>query len=239
MFALQGKQPLARRRVPERQRSRGLSFGRPLWRNGRRNLRPRLYAAPHCRSIVPHPGQVHLTVGRVEWEHNGRTRKGVCSTLFADRLAAGRTVPVFVQKSHGFTVPADPASPMIMVGPGTGIAPFRAFLEERAATGATGRNWLFFGDRHAASDFLYRDELEAWQASGLLTRLDLAFSRDSDAKVYVQDRMRESAAELWKWLQQGASVFVCGDAKRMAVDVDAALRWMLGEGPDPWPERSR
>src|SRR5690606_15252661 len=118
---------------------------------------------------------VHLTVGRVAWEHNGRVRKGVASTLFADRLSVGQTVRVFVQKSHGFALPSDPGTPIIMIGPGTGIAPFRAFLEERAATGATGRNWLFFGDRREATDFLYRDELHSWQRSGVLTRLDLAF----------------------------------------------------------------
>ncbi len=192
-------------------------------------LRPRLYSI--SSSLKAHPGQVHLTVGRVEWEHNGRTRKGVCSTLFADRLADGGTVPVFVQKSHGFTVPADPAAPMIMVGPGTGIAPFRAFLEERAATGAPGKNWLYFGDRHASSDFLYQEQLESYQASGLLTRLDLAFSRDGDGKVYVQDRMRQQAGELWAWLEAGASVFVCGDAKRMAADVDRALHEVVaGQG---------
>jgi len=185
------------------------------------SLRPRLYSI--SSSIKAHPRQVHLTVGRVEWEHNGRTRKGVCSTLFADRLEAGGTAAVFVQKSHGFTVPADPNAPMIMIGPGTGVAPFRAFLEERAATGAKGKNWLFFGDRHAATDFLYQEELEGYQASGLLTRLDLAFSRDGDGKVYVQDRMRQSGTELWKWLEEGGSVFVCGDAKRMAADVDRAL----------------
>lgn len=184
-------------------------------------LRPRLYSI--SSSLKAHPRQVHLTVGRVAWDHNGRTRKGVCSTLFSDRLRGGGAVPIFVQKSHGFTVPADPETPMVMIGPGTGIAPFRAFLEERAATGAAGRNWLFFGDRHEATDFLYREELEAWRRSGLLTRLDLAFSRDSGAKVYVQDRMREHAAEFWRWLEEGASVFVCGDAKRMAADVDRAL----------------
>ena len=185
-------------------------------------LRPRLYSI--SSSPKANPGQVHLTVGRVAWEHDGRGRKGVCSTFFADRLREGAAVPVFVQRSHGFTVPADPAAPMIMVGPGTGIAPFRAFLQERAATAATGRNWLFFGDQREAADFLYRDELAGYVASGLLTNLTTAFSRDGSAKVYVQHRMKEHAAELWRWLEAGASLFVCGDAKRMAADVDRALR---------------
>lgn len=200
-------------------------------------LQPRLYSI--SSSPKAHPGQVHLTVGRVAWQHNHRDRKGVCSTLFADRLETGSTVPVFVQKSHGFTVPADSSAPMIMIGPGTGIAPFRAFLAERAATRATGRNWLFFGDRHEASDFLYRDELEAWRQSNLLTRLDLAFSRDGDAKVYVQDRMRDHAAELWQWLQDGASVFVCGDAKRMAVDVDRTLHAIVAEQGNSSPDAAK
>ncbi|MBA3313115.1 MAG: sulfite reductase subunit alpha [Planctomycetota bacterium] len=190
-------------------------------------LRPRLYSI--SSSPLAHPGQVHLTVGRVAWDHNGRTRKGVASTMFADRLIEGHKVGVFVQKSHGFTVPSDPATPMIMIGPGTGIAPFRAFLEEREASGATGRNWLFFGDRHEATDFLYRDQLEGWKATGLLTRMDLAFSRDGDGKVYVQDRMLQNGEELWRWLEDGASVFVCGDAKRMAIDVDRTLRGIVAE----------
>jgi sulfite reductase (NADPH) flavoprotein alpha-component len=190
-------------------------------------LRPRLYSI--SSSQTAHPHAVHLSVGRVSWEHNGRTRKGVASTMFADRIAPGQKVAIFVQKSHGFTVPSDDAAPMIMVGPGTGIAPFRAFLQEREARGATGANWLFFGDRSERSDFLYRDQLEAWRSSGHLTRLDLAFSRDSDAKVYVQDHMRQHGKELWEWLERGASFFVCGDAKRMAVDVDRALRDIVAE----------
>lgn len=190
-------------------------------------LRPRLYSI--SSSQTAHPREVHLTIGRVSWDHNGRTRKGVASTMFADRMSPGQKVAIFVQKSHGFTVPPDPATPMIMVGPGTGIAPFRAFLEERAASGATGRNWLFFGDRRESCDFLYRDQLESWRSAGLLTRLDAAFSRDSDVKTYVQDRMRQSGAELWRWLQEGASFFVCGDAKRMALDVDRALREIVSE----------
>lgn len=149
--------------------------------------------------------------------------------MFADRVAPGQKVAIFVQKSHGFTVPSDPTAPMIMVGPGTGVAPFRAFLEERERRGATGANWLFFGDRHEASDFLYREQLQAWHRGGLLTKLDLAFSRDGDAKCYVQDRMRQNGKELWRWLEVGGSFFVCGDAKRMAADVDQALHDIVAE----------
>ncbi len=185
-------------------------------------LNPRLYSIASSTKIVGE--QVHLTVGKVVYEREGRMRKGVASTMLADRIDAGSTVRVFVQPNHGgFTVPADPNRPMIMVGPGTGIAPFVAFLQERDATKAAGKNWLFFGDQHEAFDFLYEAELAAYLESGTLSRLDTAFSRDGEKKVYVQDRMRESAAELWQWLQEGASFFVCGDASRMAADVDRAL----------------
>ncbi|TWU50849.1 Sulfite reductase [NADPH] flavoprotein alpha-component [Rubripirellula tenax] len=185
-------------------------------------LNPRLYSIASSTKIVC--DQVHLTVGKVVYEREGRTRKGVASTMLADRVESGSTVRVFVQPNHGgFTVPADPHQPMIMVGPGTGIAPFMAFLQERDATKAAGKNWLFFGDQHESFDFLYEDELKAYVDSGLLTRLDTAFSRDGDRKVYVQDRMRENAAELWQWLQSGATFFVCGDASRMAADVERTL----------------
>jgi sulfite reductase (NADPH) flavoprotein alpha-component len=186
-----------------------------------KRLQPRLYSI--SSSPKAHPGQVHLTVGAVRYEAHGRTRKGVCSTFLPERGAALGRIPVFVHANKAFRPPASGDTPMIMIGPGTGIAPFRAFLEERRATGATGRNWLFFGDQHEASDFLYRDELLAMRDSGLLTRLDLAWSRDQPEKIYVQTRMREAAAELWRWLEDGAHVYVCGDASRMAKDVDAAL----------------
>lgn len=188
-------------------------------------LKPRLYSI--SSSLKACPNQVHLTVGRVVWNFGGRVRKGVASTMFADRLNSGDTVRVFVQKSHGFTVPADLSAPVIMIGPGTGIAPFRAFLQERQATQATGKNWLFFGDQRGETDFLYREEMQALQTSGTLTRLDLAFSRDQEAKIYVQQRMLEQGAEFWNWLEAGAHVYVCGDAKRMAVDVDKALRQII------------
>jgi sulfite reductase (NADPH) flavoprotein alpha-component len=191
-----------------------------------RKLQPRLYSI--SSSPKAHPGEVHLTVGAVRYESHGRTRKGVSSTWLADRVALGETpVPVFMQHSHGFRLPEGGNAPVIMVGPGTGIAPFRAFLEERRATGATGKNWLFFGDQQRAFDFLYEEEFTAWQQDGSLTRLELAFSRDQAEKVYVQDRMREHAGELWSWLEAGAHFYVCGDARRMAKDVDAALHEVI------------
>ena len=189
-----------------------------------KKLQPRLYSI--SSSLKAHPGEVHLTVGAVRHDNHGRPRKGVCSTFLADR-AGDAPVHVFVQPSHGFKLPTDPSLPVIMVGPGTGIAPFRAFLQERHATNAPGKNWLFFGDQTRASDFLYRDQLEAWLADGHLTRLDLAFSRDQAEKLYVQQRMIEAAAELWSWLQAGAHFYVCGDASRMAKDVDAALHQVI------------
>jgi len=182
---------------------------------------PRLYSI--ASSLRAHPEEVHLTVGRVAYQNNGRERLGVASTMLADRVQTGDAVGVFIHSATDFTIPADPAAPMIMVGPGTGIAPFRAFLEERQASGATGKNWLFFGDQCAATDFLYQDEFAAMQSSGLLARLEVAFSRDQDHKIYVQDRMREHGAELFRWLEEGAYFFVCGDARRMAADVDRAL----------------
>jgi sulfite reductase (NADPH) flavoprotein alpha-component len=186
-----------------------------------RGLQPRLYSISSSSKV--HPGEVHLTVGVVRYELSGKGRKGVCSTFLADRVGIETPVPVFVHASPGFKPPKDPSTPIIMVGPGTGIAPFRAFLEERRAIGATGFNWLFFGDQRAATDFLYREELEAWQKEGFLHRLDTAFSRDQTEKVYVQNRMLENASKLWAWLEQGAYFYVCGDASRMAKDVDAAL----------------
>lgn len=187
-----------------------------------RKLQPRLYSI--SSSPKAHPGEVHLTVAVVRYDTHGRRRSGVCSGFLADRVTLAETpVPVFVQTSHGFRLPADGAVPIILIGPGTGIAPFRAFLEERRATGAGGSNWLFFGDQRKSVDFLYEEEMVAMQQEGFLTRLDLAFSRDQAEKVYVQHRMLEHATELWLWLERGAHLYVCGDAKRMAKDVDAAL----------------
>ncbi|BAN49822.1 sulfite reductase subunit alpha [Metapseudomonas resinovorans] len=191
-----------------------------------KRLQPRLYSI--ASSPLASPEEVHLTVSTVRYGCDERDRAGVCSAFLADRAEQGE-VPIFIQKSAHFRVPADPERPMIMVGPGTGIAPFRAFLQEREAAGATGRNWLFFGEQRQASDFYYREELEAWQASGHLQRLDTAFSRDQAEKVYVQQRMLEQGAELWRWLEAGAHFYVCGDASRMARDVDAALKAVVRE----------
>lgn len=188
-------------------------------------LQPRLYSIASSQSVHPH--EVHLTVGRVENEVRGRVRKGVASTMLADRLASGAPLRVFVQPNHGFTIPADPGAAMIMVGPGTGIAPFIAFLQqrefERRKNNNCGKNWLFFGDQKRASDFLYEQQLTAWKECGLLSRIDLAFSRDCEEKVYVQNRMREHGAELFRWLESGSYFYVCGDARRMARDVEQAL----------------
>ncbi len=185
-------------------------------------LRPRLYSIASSPLADPH--RMRLTVSVIRYEgHRGRIRKGIASTFLAD-AEPDSPVPVFVQRNDRFRPPADPAAPMIMVGPGTGVAPFLGFLEERRALGHSGANWLFFGEQHRATDFYYRDELDALSRSGTLTRLDTAFSRDQRAKVYVQDRMREHGAQLWSWLRDGAHLYVCGDASRMAKDVDRALR---------------
>ncbi len=190
-----------------------------------KKIQPRLYSI--SSSPKAHAGQVHLTVGAVRYEKDGRPRKGVCSTFLAERgLAAGK-VGVFVHSNKAFRPPANGDTSMIMVGPGTGIAPFRAFLAERRATGAKGKNWLFFGDQKATADFLYREELTGLQESGVLTRLDLAFSRDQAEKIYVQHRMLEAAAELYAWLEKGAHFYVCGDASRMAKDVDTTLHQVI------------
>ncbi|GAB5402773.1 MAG: sulfite reductase subunit alpha [Aureliella sp.] len=185
-------------------------------------LNPRLYSIASSQRAVG--DQVHLTIGKVVYERDGRTRKGVASCMLGGDAENGAPVNVFVQPNHGgFTVPASAETSMIMIGPGTGIAPFMAFLQERAATDAPGKNWLFFGDQREQTDFLYRDQLVEYQSKGLLTNLSTAFSRDGDAKVYVQDRMLESAADLWKWIEEGAHVYVCGDASRMAADVHKTL----------------
>ena len=192
---------------------------------GLRRLQPRLYSI--ASSPKAHPEEVHLCVGAVRYEAGGLAHQGVASTFLADRLALGETADIFFHEAKHFRLPADRTRPVIMVGPGTGIAPFRAFLEEREATGAPGKNWLFFGDQHRGSDFLYHDQIIEWVRKGVLNRLDTAFSRDQGEKIYVQDRMRTAAGELWQWLEEGAHFYVCGDAKRMAKDVDAALHEVI------------
>ncbi|QFR02806.1 sulfite reductase flavoprotein subunit alpha [Streptomyces phaeolivaceus] len=189
-------------------------------------LRP-LQARQYSISSSPlaHPGSVHLTVASVRYDRY----EGVASTYLADRVGADSTVGIYLQPNASFSVPADDSSPMIMIGPGTGIAPFRGFLHERAARGASGRNWLFFGDRHRETDFVYEDELTLLRDQGVLTELDLAFSRDQAEKIYVQTRMRERSRELYAWLEDGAHVYVCGDASRMAKDVETALLGVIAE----------
>ena len=186
------------------------------------NMQPRLYSI--ASSQRRHPGEVHLTVGVLRYEKNERAYQGTGSSFLAEHLRPGRSASVFVQKAHGFSLPADPCAPVIMIGAGTGIAPFRAFLQEREAFGAPGRNWLFFGNQRRDTDFLYRAELEDLAEKRVLRRMDLAFSRDQANKLYVQHKMLEAAQELWRWLAGGAHLYVCGDAKRMAGDVDLGLQ---------------
>jgi sulfite reductase (NADPH) flavoprotein alpha-component len=191
-------------------------------------LQPRLYSIASCPLATP--GQLHLTVDAVRYDIGDRRRLGVASTFLADRAAPGTAVKVYVQKSHGFALPQDGSTPIIMVGPGTGIAPFRSFLWHRKATKASGRAWLFFGHQHEATDFYYRDEFAQMLADKTLTRLSTAWSRDGAAKVYVQDRMREAGPDLWSWLKDGAHFYVCGDAQRMARDVETALIEISAKG---------
>jgi len=186
-------------------------------------LQPRLYSV--ASSLKAFLDQVHFIIDVVRYESHGRKRSGVCSSFIAER-ADNSPVPLFPTTSK-FRMPEDGNTPMIMVGPGTGIAPFRAFLQERKAVGAKGRSWLFFGSQQEKCDYFYKDEFAALKSEGYLTRIDCAFSRDQEHKVYVQHRMHENSAEIWKWLDQGAHFFVCGDAKRMAKDVDAVLRQIV------------
>ena len=197
-------------------------------------LQPRLYSI--SSSIRANPGRVSLTVDAVRYQINKRKRLGVASTFLGERAAPGGKVRAYVQRAHAFALPADPTKPVVMVGPGTGVAPFRAFLQDRWADKATGPNWLFYGHQRQATDFFYADEMDAMKKAGVLTRLSLAWSRDGSEKIYVQDRMRENGAELWRWLSEGAHFYICGDAKRMAKDVEAALVDVIsghgGRSPD-------
>ena len=197
----------------------------PAFLENLRKLQPRLYSI--ASSVKAHPDEVHLCVGAVRYSTDGVQHKGVASTFLSDRLALGDTTGIYFHTANHFRLPTDLTKPVIMVGPGTGIAPFRAFLEERQATGASGKNWLFFGDQKRSTDFLYHDQIIEWVQKGFLTRLDTAFSRDQEEKIYVQTRMTQAASELWQWLEEGAHFYVCGDAKRMAKDVDDALHSII------------
>lgn len=197
-----------------------------------RKLPPRVYSI--ASSLKQHPDEVHLTVAAVRYQSHGRDRKGVGSTFLADRIGEDTTIPVYIDRNTNFRLPADPSTPIIMIGPGTGVAPFRAFAEEREAVGASGKNWLFFGDQHFETDFLYQVEWLRYLKSGVLTRMNVAFSRDQEQKVYVQHLMAEHGKELYAWLQEGAYLYVCGDEKRMAHDVHEALLEIVAStsGPD-------
>ncbi|MBU8572354.1 assimilatory sulfite reductase (NADPH) flavoprotein subunit [Bacillus subtilis] len=186
-----------------------------------RKMPARLYSI--ASSLSANPDEVHLTIGAVRYDAHGRERKGVCSILCAERLQPGDTLPVYVQHNQNFKLPKDPETPIIMVGPGTGVAPFRSFMQEREETGAEGKAWMFFGDQHFVTDFLYQTEWQNWLKDGVLTKMDVAFSRDTEEKVYVQHRMLEQSAELFEWLQEGAAVYICGDEKHMAHDVHHTL----------------
>jgi sulfite reductase (NADPH) flavoprotein alpha-component len=193
-------------------------------------LTPRMYSI--ASSLAAHPNEVHTTVRVVRYTAHGLERQGVASGHLGERAPVGATMPIFLHENNAFRLPADTAAPVIMIGPGTGIAPFRAFLEERQATGQTGDNWLFFGEQRSVSDYLYKEQFLAMEKDGLLTRLHTAFSRDQGKKVYVQDRMQENAAELYSWLERGAYFYVCGDASRMAKDVEMALLDVIAKGSD-------
>ncbi|RYD39415.1 MAG: sulfite reductase subunit alpha, partial [Verrucomicrobiaceae bacterium] len=201
-----------------------------------KKLQPRLYSI--ASSPNAHPGEVHLCVGIVRYHTFGRKRGGICSTFLADRMTGDLKPRVYMHGNNGFRLPADGATDVIMCGPGTGIAPFRAFLEERKISGAKGRNWLFFGNPHSATDYLYQDEIEAWQKDGTLSKLDLAWSRDQKEKIYVQQLMVKNGAELWAWLNGGGAFYVCGDASRMAKDVDQALHTVAEQHGKLSPEEA-
>jgi sulfite reductase (NADPH) flavoprotein alpha-component len=202
-----------------------------------RKLPPRLYSI--ASSWTADPDEVHLTVAVVRFESHSLSRNGVASTFLADRVEEGGTVPVYVHENPNFRLPRDSSTPIIMIGPGTGVAPFRAFLSEREALGAAGRNWLFFGDRNFETDFLYQNEWLDYRRKGLLTRIDVAFSRDGAEKVYVQHRIRQQARALYAWLQEGAHVYVCGDATQMAPDVQTALLEVVAQEGGKYPEQAQ
>lgn len=192
-----------------------------------RPLTPRLYSIASSQAEVE--SEVHVTVGVVRYEIEGRARAGGASSFLADRVEEDGEVRVFIEHNDNFRLPVNPETPVIMIGPGTGIAPFRAFMQQRAADGAQGKNWLFFGNPHFTEDFLYQVEWQSYVKEGLLTRIDLAWSRDQQQKIYVQDKLREQGAELWRWINDGAHIYVCGDANRMAKDVENTLLEVIAE----------
>ena len=192
-----------------------------------RPLTPRLYSIASSQAEVE--SEVHITVGAVRYDIEGRARAGGASSFLADRVEEDGEVRVFIEHNDNFRLPANPQTPVIMIGPGTGIAPFRAFMQQRAAEGAEGKNWLFFGNPHFTEDFLYQVEWQSYVKEGVLSRIDLAWSRDQQQKVYVQDKLREQGAELWRWINDGAHIYVCGDANRMAKDVEQTLLEVIAE----------
>lgn len=192
-----------------------------------RKIPARLYSI--ASSLKANDEEVHLTIGAVRYDAHGRERQGVCSILCAERLQPGDTLPVYIQHNQNFKLPQDPDTPIIMVGPGTGIAPFRSFMQEREEMGANGKSWLFFGDQHFVTDFLYQTEWQKWLKDGVLTKMDVAFSRDTEEKVYVQHQMKKQSKELFEWLEQGAYVYICGDEKHMAHDVHNTLLSIIQE----------
>jgi sulfite reductase (NADPH) flavoprotein alpha-component len=201
-----------------------------------RKLQPRLYSVGS--SLKAYPEQVHFIIATVRYESHGRKREGIASTYLADRLTPEDRLPMFVHVAKGFRLPEDPSTPIIMVGPGTGIAPFRAYLQERQAVGASGKNWLFFGEQRVKCDFFYEAEFAAARKAGILTRFDTAFSRDQAHKIYVQHRMLEQSKEFFAWLEEGAHFYVCGDAARMAKDVDVALHQIVEKEGGKSPEQA-
>ncbi|MBV8330833.1 MAG: sulfite reductase subunit alpha [Verrucomicrobia bacterium] len=190
-----------------------------------RKLQPRLYSIGS--SLKTYPEQVHLLIATVRYQSHGRKREGVATSYLADRVDEATSIPMFVHVAKGFHLPEDPSKAIIMVGPGTGLAPFRAYLQERKATGASGKNWLFFGEQRVLCDFFYREEFDAYQKEGLLTKFHTAFSRDQGYKIYVQHRLLENSRDVYAWLQEGADFYVCGDEARMAKDVDTALHQII------------
>jgi sulfite reductase (NADPH) flavoprotein alpha-component len=199
-----------------------------------RKLPPRLYSVASALAVSP--DEAHLLVGVVRYESRGRVRRGVASGFVADRLRVGQKLKVYVKPNKNFRLPDDPDRPVVMIGPGTGVAPFRAFMQQRQAAGAGGRNWLFFGERNFTHDFLYQLEWQEWLKDGVLTGLDVAFSRDQPEKIYVQHRMWQRRAELFAWLEDGAHLYVCGDEKAMAKDVHATLAAIVADRSGRAPE---